>query len=582
MKVVIVESPAKAKKIAGFLGEGWQVEACRGHVRDLPETELGVTVDEGFHPRYEVLPGKGNLVRRLVKAMRAAEAVVLATDPDREGEAIAWHLLQVAGQLEEMPVYRAVFNAITEQAVKAALAEPRSLDEALVEAQEARRIVDRLVGYLVSPLACQALGGRMSAGRVQSVALRLVVEREQEIAGFTPETYFTLQARLAADGVQFEARPERMKGAELRFTTREAAEQVLGLLADAAYWVGKAGQTLRLRNPLPPFTTSSLQQAAAKGLGLAPEKTMQVAQRLYEQGWITYHRTDGVTVAPEAQTAAREVIQREYGDAYLPPTSPTYMVKAANAQEAHEAIRPTDPTRMPEREPVGAGAQLYALIWRRFIASQMSPARYMLRGAVIRVGKVKAKPFPLVLKAQGREQIFDGFLRVYEEPEEDDATRSDADGAVPALKEGQALDLVELRVDEVQTRPPSRFSEAGLVQALERHGVGRPSTYASMVKVIQDKQYVTLQQKRLVPSETGRQLCTFLLERFPQVFDVGYSARLEAALDEIARGQLKQQVALASFWSDFQPQLKSASEYALGQVRARSAPKPLLLRAVED
>lgn len=308
---------------------------------------------------------------------------------------------------------------------------------------------------------------------------------------------------------------------------------------------------------------------------------MQVAQRLYEQGWITYHRTDGVAVAAEAQTAAREVILRTYGQDYLPPTAPGYAPQAVHAQEAHEAIRPTDPTRMPEREPVGAGAQLYGLIWRRFIASQMSPARYMLRAALIHVGKVKAKPFPLVLKAQGRELIFDGFLRVYEEPEEDDGAKSDAP-PLPALKEGQALDLVELRVDAVETRPPSRFSEAGLVQALERHGVGRPSTYASMVKVIQDKQYVTLRQKRLVPSETGRQLCAFLLERFPQVFDVGYSARLEAALDEIARGQLKQQVALASFWSDFQPQLKSASEYALGQVRARSAPKPLLLRAVED
>ena len=582
MKLVIVESPAKSRKLAQFLGAGWKVEACRGHVRDLPETELGVNVDQNFRPQYEVLPGKGNLVKRLVKAIREADEVYLATDPDREGEAIAWHLLQLAGNLKGKSVYRAVFNAITESAVKAALAEPRPLDEALVAAQSARRIVDRLVGYLVSPVACKALDGRLSAGRVQSVALRLVVEREREIDGFRSETFFTLKARFALDGTQFDANLHRLKDADVRFTAREQAEKAVGLLSGASFWVGKAGQTLKLRNPLPPFTTSSLQQAAAKGLGLSPEKTMQLAQTLYEQGLITYHRTDGVTVAPEAQTAAREVIQCDYGDAYLPSTAPAYKVKSVNAQEAHEAIRPTDVSKLPEEQAGGDGAKLYALIWRRFIASQMNPARYTMTGALIHVGKSTDKPFPLIFKAGGRELVFDGFLRVYEEPEDEDEDNAEAGGSVPALKEGQSLGLVELPINEAQTRPPSRFSEAGLVQALERYGVAIPSTYASMVSVVKNKGYVALKQKRLVPTDTGVKLCNFLTERFPQVFDIGYTAHLEAALDRVAAGSMNQQDVLSTFWRGFQPQLKTATEYALAQVKGRQSPKPLVLHPAEE
>ncbi|TVR18444.1 MAG: type I DNA topoisomerase [Anaerolineaceae bacterium] len=581
MKLVIVESPAKAKKVAGFLGAGWKVEACRGHVRDLPETELGVSVDEGFRPQYVLLPRKGNLVKRLVKAIREADEVYLATDPDREGEAIAWHLLQLAGNLKGKPVYRAVFNAITESAIKAALAEPRQLDEALVSAQSARRIVDRLVGYLVSPVACKALDGRLSAGRVQSVALRLVVEREREIERFRPETFFTLTARFAVEGCQFEAKLHRLKNAGVRFITREQAARVAGLLSGATFRVSKSAQTLKLRNPLPPFTTSSLQQAASKGLGLSPEKTMGLAQTLYEQGLITYHRTDGVAVAPEAQTTAHEVILREYGQAYLPPTPATYKTKAQNAQEAHEAIRPTDVSKMPEETADGDAAKLYALIWRCFIASQMTPARYTLTGALIHAGKSKDKPFPLAFKAQGRELAFDGFLRVYEEPEDDEGDMKDA-GIVPALKEGQTLALVELPIDEARTRPPSRFSEAGLVGALEKHGVGRPSTYAGMVSVVKRKSYVALKQKRLAPTETGVKLCDFLTERFPQVFDIGYTARLEAALDQVAAGEMGQSELLDTFWRGFQPQLKNATEYALAQIKARQSPKPLVLHPAKE
>ncbi len=573
MKLVIVESPAKAKKIAGFLGNGWQVEACRGHVRDLPETELGVDIERDFQPQYQVLPGKGNLVKRLVKAMREASEVYLATDPDREGEAIAWHLLQLAGNLKSKPVYRAVFNAITDSAVKAALAEPRALDVALVEAQSARRIVDRLVGYLVSPLACKVLDGRLSAGRVQSVALRLVVEREREIEAFKTETYWTLQATLASGGTPFKASLHRLKENDIKFTSREQVEKLAALLADATFWAGKAGQTLKLRNPLPPFTTSSLQQAASRGLGLSPEKTMQLAQTLYEQGLITYHRTDAVQVAGEAQALSRELIARDYGDAYLPPTPPIYQVKVANAQEAHEAIRPTDVSRLPG-DAEGDGSKVYTLIWKRFIASQMTPARYTVTGALIHAGKSTGKPFPLVFKAQGRELLFDGFLQVYEEPDEEDVAEADG-GTMPLLKEGQSLALVDLPINESQTRPPSRFSEAGLVQALEALGVGRPSTFASMVKVIKDKKYVSLKQKRLQATATGLQLNDFVVARFPQVFDVGYTARLEAALDRVANDELSRSDLLMTFWHGFQPQLKSATEYTLTQTRVHPPARPM-------
>lgn len=573
MKLLIVESPKKARSISKFLGEGWQVEACRGHVRDLPETELGVDVEADFRPQYLVLPGKGNLVKKLVKAMREADEVYLATDPDREGEAIAWHLLQLAGKLNGKPVYRAAFNAITEEAVKAALAEPRVLDVALVEAQSARRIVDRLVGYLVSPLACKALDGRLSAGRVQSVALRLVVERERDIEAFQSETYWTLQATLEAEGTQFEANLHRLKEHDIQFSSRDQAEKLIALLADATFWAGKTAQTLKLRNPLPPFTTSSLQQAASKGLGLSPEKTMQLAQTLYEQGLITYHRTDAVYVAGEAQTSARELIGRDYGDAYLPPTPPIYKTKSANAQEAHEAIRPTDIFHLPE-EAHGDGSKLYALIWKRFIASQMIAARYTLTGALIHAGKSVDKPFPVVFKAQGRELIFDGFLRVYEEHEEDDLAE-DTSKVMPLLKEGKVLTLIDLPINESRTRPPARFSEAGLVQKLETLGIGRPSTFASMVAVIKSKHYVALKQKRLYPTETGLQLNDFVVERFPQVFDVAYTARLEAALDRIANDELSRHDLLSAFWRGFQPQLKAATEYTLIQMKSRPQAKPL-------
>ena len=581
MKLVIVESPAKSKKIAGFLGQGWRVEACLGHVRDLPEAELGVEVAADFRPTYEVLPGKGNVVKKLLKAIKDAEAVYVATDPDREGEAIAWHLLKLANVPKDKPVYRALFHAITQDAVREAVAHPRALDVNLVEAQQARRIVDRLVGYLASPLAAKALDGKFSAGRVQSVCLRLVVEREREIAGFTPETFWTLALKLAADGAEFSAKLHRIKDVDSAFKTREPLDKLVALLQNAQVWVGKAGRTVKARNPLPPFTTSSLQQAASKGLGLSPEKTMVLAQTLYEQGWITYMRTDGVSIAPEAQAAARDFIAREHGADYLPPEPPTYTVKTANAQEAHEAIRPTDVNRLPQNMD-GEGAALYTLIWKRFIASQMSPALYTVTGAVIYAGKAQGQAFPMEFRAQGRSLLFDGFLKVYEEPADEGETEDEENGTLPPLKDNQLLKLVAPQVEEHQTRSPARYSEAALVQALEQRGIGRPSTYASMVKTVKDKGYVKVSQKRLVPTENGIVLCDFLTAHFADVLAYDYTARLEDQLDRIAVGSTTRLAVLQGFWDGFNPQVGKAAEYALTQVKARHTPKPLMLRPAEE
>jgi len=581
VKLVIVESPAKSKKIAGFLGQGWRVEACLGHVRDLPEAELGVEVAADFRPTYEVLPGKGNVVKKLLKAIKDAEAVYVATDPDREGEAIAWHLLKLANVPKDKPVYRALFHAITKDAVREAVAHPRALDVNLVEAQQARRIVDRLVGYLASPLAAKALDGKFSAGRVQSVCLRLVVEREHEIAGFTPEIFWTLVLKLAADGTEFTAKLHRVKGSNSAFKTREPLDKLVTLIQTAQVWVGKAGRTVKARHPLPPFTTSSLQQAASKGLGLSPDRAMALAQTLYEQGWITYMRTDGVSIAPEAQEAARNYIAHEHGADYLPPEPPTYTVKTANAQEAHEAIRPTDVNRLPN-DVDGDGAMLYALIWKRFIASQMSPALYTITGAVIYAGKAQGQPFPMEFRAQGRSLLFDGFLNVYEEPADEGEDGNEETGTLPPLKDNQVLQLVAPVIEEHQTRAPARYTEAALVQALEQRGIGRPSTYASMVKTVKDKGYVKISQKRLVPTENGIALCDFLTAHFADVLAYDYTARLEESLDRIAMGSTTRLEVLRVFWEGFNPHLGKATEYALAQVKARHTPKPLTLRPAEE
>lgn len=576
MKLMIVESPSKAKKIAGFLGAGWRVEACRGHVRDLPDTELGIDVEHDFRPMYVTLPGKGPLIKRLIKAVKDAEAVYVATDPDREGEAIAWHLLAVSRLPRDTPVYRTVFHAITKEAVLEAVTHPRPLDLNLVEAQQARRIVDRLVGYLASPLAAKALASKVSAGRVQSVCLRLVIERESEIEAFKPEQYWTLSLKLAADEQDFRAKLHRIKEANGTAKTREPLERLIPLLQTAHIWVQKAVKTVKPRAPLPPFTTSSLQQAASKGLGLSPEKTMALAQMLYEQGWITYLRTDGVSVAPEAQMAARDYIAQVYGRDHHPSELPIYTTKTAHAQDAHEAIRPTDVMRLPQ-DIEGDGAALYSLIWTRFIASQMSPALYTITGAVIQAGKAVGRPYSLEFRASGRSLLFAGFLKVYDEPI-DEGEDNEESASLPLLQDNQPLTLVAPQIAEHHTHAPTRYTEAALIQALEQRGIGRPSTYASMVKTVKEKGYVALAHKRLLPTETGLRLCDFLTTHFADVLADGYTARLETQLDEVAAGKTTRLDVLRGFWQHFQPQLHEAA----ASVLAPAQPKPLMLHPAEE
>jgi len=575
-KLLIVESAAKSARIAKMLGAGWQVEATRGHVRDLPQDKLGIEVNDDFRPQYEVLPRQANIVRRLLKAISEAEAVYVATDMDREGEAIAWHVLQLADLPPGKPVYRVTFTAITESAVKAAIASPRPLDVNLVEAQQARRIVDRLVGYLVSPVVCQALDGRYSAGRVQSACLRLVIERERQITAFKPETYWTLDALLKADTGEFTARLNSVKQQSVERLNHEQVQSLTKGLTDAAFWVGSVKHGEQRRNPHPPFTTSTLQQAASQVLGLSPERTMQIAQRLYEAGQITYHRTDGVDVAPEAQRAALQHIARTFGGDYVPNQPHSYQAKTKHAQEAHEAIRPVDVARLPETgassdEAVGDGAALYALIWQRFVASQMAPARYAVQLVEVLAGKTHGQPYPLSFQTKGRTLTFDGFLKVYQEPPDPDA-EVEVEDSLPFLQEGAALHLVEWLPVERQTKAPPRFTEASLVRELERLGIGRPSTYASMVQTLKQREYAKLQKKRLVPTNMGTLLCDFLVAHFPDLFAAPYTAHLEEALDAVARGETTRLAVLKAFWSDFTSQLGAAGQAAQQQTRARRQP----------
>ena len=555
-KLMIVESQAKAGTIQEYLGEGWQVAASLGHIRDLPKETLGVDVNADFAPTYLVSGEKVRFVARLTKLMHEAEAVYLATDPDREGEAIAWHLLAVAKVYQ--PVFRVTFNAITKEAVRTAIANPRKLDMPLVEAQQTRRIVDRLVGYLASPVASRTLDGSYSAGRVQSACLRLIVERDQAIADFKPQDYWTVALNLRHADHAFTVDLHQIKGADKQFRQREIAEQVVELIQSCHLWVMDCQIRQEKRYPPPPFTTSTLQQAASQQQGVSPEAVMQTAQVLYEAGVITYHRTDGVTVAPEAQTAARDWIAGAYGADYVPDKPPTYQTKASHAQEAHEAIRPTDITRLP-----GEDEAVYTLIRDRFIASQMAPAVFSVTEVIVAAGRNPGKPVPMRFRGVGRVRVFDGFQRV--PPPQDVAHPEDdkANDSIPTLEINQPLELVEGVIAPHQTRAPARLTEASLIAQLEREGIGRPSTYASMVGLVQERGYVTRQGRDLTATRTGQQVMDFLDAHFPQVFETDYTAHLEAELDRIAAGEQTRLAVLKAFWRDFHPRwLKASAEAA--------------------
>ena len=600
MQLVIVESPKKAKTIAAILGSGFRVEASFGHVRDLPPKRLGVAVEDGFAPEWVLVPRAKARLSMLRKAAGGAERVVLATDPDREGEAIAWH---VADSLKLRNPSRVVFHAITPAAVKAAFQQPRQLDNRLVEAQQARRVLDRLVGYQVSPLLWRKIAKGTSAGRVQSVALRVVVEREREIRAFLPVEYWTIDARLHPEGRPREPFTARLIDVEL--PDKATAERVVADLERARYRVASQSEKTTERGPPPPFTTSTMQQAAASRLKMSGKRTMQLAQSLYEAGLITYHRTDAVRVEPEAVEAARRLIASRFGREHVPERPRFYANKVKNAQEAHEAIRPVEVSTLPERV-TGEEAALYRLIWQRFVASQMASARYLRKTVdVVAVGSREYR-----LRAGATALVFAGYLVVYSvgapsppgplsrprergndfEADEAGGGTTAADAAarrepaeaanenLPAMRDGEPLMLIELEPAQHFTKPPPRYNEASLVKELERAGVGRPSTYAAIVGTLDERGYVEREKGFFVPTELGFAVNDFVVSFFPTVADLGFTALLEDGLDEVARGERGWQALLGEFYRPFRGALDIAGRAAVNFV-ARPEPKKRARRA---
>src|SRR4051812_37818574 len=589
-KLVIVESPAKAKTIQKYLGRGFRVEASMGHVRDLPKSDLGVDVDDGFAPVYEVSKGKEKVVASLKKSIRAADAVYLATDPNREGEAIAWHITQAAGIPRGKPIFRVEFSEITRNAVQQAIANPRQIDHNLVDAQQARRVLDRLVGYKLSPLLWDKVMRGLSAGRVQSVAVRLVVEREREIEAFVKQEYWTIEAdlskQLASSSKQLAERKDIFRAVlieragkkldKFAIGDKDAAQTIVDDLKGANYVVRKITRKDKRRTAAPPFTTSTLQQEAGRKLGFSAKRTMIVAQQLYEGvdvggadgtvGLITYMRTDSFNIAREAQEEAREVIKERYGEPYLPEKAPIYRTKAKGAQEAHEAIRPTSSRRHPEelREILSREQhRLYDLIWKRFVASQMSAALFdstTVDIGALTVGSRQPAVDPYTFRATGSVLKFPGFLAVYnvslDEGEEDE----DSERKLPMLTEREALDLIQLLSLQHFTEPPPRFTEASLVKEMERLGIGRPSTYAPTISTIVDRKYVEASEKKLLPTTLGRVVTELLVEHFPNIVDYGFTSAMEQQLDDIAEGQKKWVPVLREFYGPFERTLATAKE----------------------
>jgi DNA topoisomerase-1 len=552
-KLIIVESPAKTKTLKGFLGSEYQIEASMGHVRDLPEKSLAIDIKNDFAPTYEIIPSRKDVIAKLRAAAKDASDVYLASDPDREGEAISWHLKEALGLKNPK---RIQFNEITKTAVLAALKNFREIDMDRVNAQQARRELDRIVGYKISPLLSRKVQPRLSAGRVQSVAVRLVVEREREIEAFNPVEYWSLTASLTPDTQKnkFEAALAQRDGKKFEIKDQATSDSVLRDLDGAAYQVKTVKKSEKRRNPSAPFITSTLQQEASRKLGFGAKKAMQVAQQLYEGvdvqgeghvGLITYMRTDSTRIADEAQAAARHYIAQTYGASYVPVQSRQY-TKGGAAQDAHEAIRPTGVERTPEQVAkllTPDQAKLYKLIWQRFVASQMAPAVF----DVVSVD-ITAKNY--MFRATGSTVKFDGFLRVYREGKDDPNQVDDEDKQpLPPLTEEQMLKLLTLTPKQHFTEPPPRYSEATLVKALEEKGIGRPSTYAAIMSTIVDRQYVELTEKRFRPTSLGSTVNDLLVKHFPDVLDVAFTAGMETQLDSVADGK-EDWVAMMRRWYD--------------------------------
>lgn len=579
--LIIVESPAKIKTLKKFLGTNYLFESSIGHIRDLPAKEFGVDIDHDFEPTYVVMPDKQDVIAKLRKAAKQVDTVYLSPDPDREGEAIAWHIAQVLPP--NTNIKRVSFNSITKEAVLKALSDPRSIDIALVNAQQARRILDRIVGYKISPILNRRIQrgkeGSVSAGRVQSVALKLVVDREKEIAAFKPIEYWNLAAILKTqeDERTFKANlysvhgkrveKEQVEGKDFMIIGDKAvADKVLAKMKSGPYKVVSVEKKEKKRNPVPPFITSTLQQEASRHHGFGAAKTMSIAQSLYEgvdlgnegaEGLITYMRTDSVRIAPEALDAARTYIHDTYGKDFLPPQAKVYSTQKS-AQDAHEAIRPTNLSHPPEKLRKFLSQEqflLYQLIWRRFVSSQMMPAIYDTVSADISAGN------DIVVRATGSIIKFQGFLAVYEE-KFDDEEKNDESRMLPNLVEGQLLNLLELTSEQAFTRPPPRYTEASLVKELEKSGIGRPSTYAAIMNKIQSREYTFKESGRLRPTEIGCVIALLLENNFQQIMNVGFTAEMEDNLELVAESRKDWKTLIREFWDQFSPTLETAEKEA--------------------
>jgi DNA topoisomerase I len=590
-QLIIVESPTKAKTISKFLGADYQVEASFGHVRDLPKSKLSVDVKNGFEPTYVIPPKAKETIKKLKDAAKSAPSIILATDEDREGEAIAWHLVQALGLGSEKDIAegdedhrikRIVFHEITKSAIENALEHPRDIDLNLVDAQQARRVLDRLVGYELSPFLWRKIRYGLSAGRVQSVAVRLIVEREREIQNFKKEEYWSIEAKLSKlkDKAVFNSRLYKIEDktvGKMDIKTEKEAKQIVEDLNGVTYQVAEITKKEVRRNPAPPFTTSTLQQEAARKLGFSAKQTMVVAQQLYENGYITYMRTDSLNLAESAIGQAQQVIAGEFGKNYSEPRR--YTTKSKGAQEAHEAIRPTDFSVLPDHLKTRLNRsqlRVYDLIWKRGIASQMVQAVFDQTAVDINAG---AK---YLFRANGQVIKFDGFIRAYTEGT-DEKAEDEIEGSLPELTVGEKLQLHELSPLQHFTEPPPRYTDATLIKALEAHGVGRPSTYAPTLATIQERDYVEKEDKKYKPTEVGMLVTDLLVEHFPEIVDINFTSRIEEEFDEIAEGKLKWVPVIEEFYNPFKEHLKQKEAEVAKQVEVSETPcphcsKPMLIK----
>ena len=572
--LVIVESPAKAKTIGKYLGSDYRVRASVGHIRDLPPRELGVDIEHGFEPKYVTIRGKGKIIQDLRRDAEAVDEVILATDPDREGEAIAWHVADQLGyeQGDGKRFSRVLFHEITKDAINRALKQPLALDMRKVEAQQARRILDRLVGYQVSPLLWKPIRPGLSAGRVQTVALRLITEREAEIRAFVAEEYWSVTALLEKDGRQFEAKLHHIDGKAFKLENETSAMKALNDVTGLPFIITELKRRQRLKNPPPPFTTSTLQQEAAKRLGFTAQRTMRTAQQLYEGidvgaegsiGLITYMRTDSTRIATSAAEGARDLVRSTFGEKYLTDKPRLWGGKQQKgAQEAHEAIRPTDALRRPDelkRHLDRDQHRLYELIWLRLVAGQMASAIYDTTTADFELTASSGTTY--LFRATGSIMVFDGFTRLYTEAREDgDHKTLDDLAPLPDLAEKDRCRVESITPAQHFTQPPPRFTEASLVKELERLGIGRPSTYAQIISTLTDREYVQLEQKRFTPTPLGETVAMVLVKIFPDVFSVGFTSGMEAELDRVEEGELQWQKVLQDFYVPFQRRLDEGKD----------------------